>query len=140
MFGNGGFDLFMGIKKFTDVTRNLHCDVADIFGSRFAILVKRYGLFNGTNSGKGCGERINLKPQDFFNKLTSHARPKQDAHNHRIQQVFDPSHALVAIGKRLLNSRIPFTTNGNVNVYFGSVIVNHGLRQYFGFGFNAYQA
>jgi hypothetical protein len=27
-----------------------------------------------------------------------------------------------------------------VNVYFGSVIVNHGLRQYFGFGFSAYHA
>jgi hypothetical protein len=130
----------VGIKKFTDVTRNLHCDVGDIFGSRFAIFVKRYGLFDSGNSGKGSGERINLKPQDFFDQLASHARPEQDAHNHRIQQVFDPCHALVAIGKRLLNCRIPFTTNGNVNVYFGGGIVNHGLRQYFGFGFSAYHA
>jgi hypothetical protein len=128
----------VGIKKFTDVTRYFHCDVGDIFGSRFAILVKRYGLLDSSNSGEGSGERINLKPQNFFDQLTRHARPKQNAHNHRIQQVFDPSHALVAIGKRLLNSRIPFTTNGNVNVYFGSVIVNHGLSQYFGFGFRTY--
>jgi hypothetical protein len=116
----------VGIKKFTDVTRNFHCDVGDIFGSRFAILVKRYGLLDSGNSGKGSGERINLQPQNFFNKLASHARPKQDAHNHRIQQVFDPCHALVAIGKRPLNSRIPFTTNGNVNVYFGVGVVGHG--------------
>jgi hypothetical protein len=55
-----GFDLFVGIKKFTDVTRNLHCDVGDIFGSRFAVLIKRYGLLNSGDSGKGCGERINF--------------------------------------------------------------------------------
>jgi hypothetical protein len=60
LFGSGGFDLFVGIKKFTDVTRNLHCDGRDIFGSRFTVLVKRYGLLDGGNSGKGCGERINL--------------------------------------------------------------------------------
>ena len=60
MFGSGGFDLFVGIEKFTDVTRNLHCDVGDIFRSGFAVLVKRYGLFNCTNGGKGCGERINF--------------------------------------------------------------------------------
>ena len=65
MFGGGGFDLFVGIEKFTDVTRNLHCDVGDIFGSGFAILIKRYGLLNSRDSGKGCGERINLQPLEL---------------------------------------------------------------------------
>jgi hypothetical protein len=60
LFCGGGFDLFVGIKKFTDVTRNLHCDVGDIFGSGFAVLVKRYGLLNSTDGGKGSGERINF--------------------------------------------------------------------------------
>jgi hypothetical protein len=60
LFGSGGFDLFVGIEKFTDVTRNLHCDVSDIFRSGFAVLVKRYGLLNSGDSGKGCGERINF--------------------------------------------------------------------------------
>jgi hypothetical protein len=55
----------MGIKKFTDVTRNLHCDVGDIFGSRFEIFVKRYGLLDSTNGGKGCGKRINLQPLEL---------------------------------------------------------------------------
>jgi hypothetical protein len=50
----------MGIKKFTDVTRNFHCDASNIFGSRFCILIKRYGLLDSGNSGKGSGERINL--------------------------------------------------------------------------------
>jgi hypothetical protein len=54
--------LFVGIKKFTDVTRNLHCDVGDIFGSRFTVLVKRYRLFDSGNSGKGGCERINFLP------------------------------------------------------------------------------
>jgi hypothetical protein len=69
--------LFVGVKKFTDVTRNLHCDVGDIFGSRFTVFVKRYGLFNGTNSGKGGCERINLQPQYLLNKLPSKAWAKQ---------------------------------------------------------------
>jgi hypothetical protein len=96
-------------------------------------------LLNSGNGGKGGGERINLQPQNRFYKLASHARPKQNAHNHRIQQVFDSCHALVASDKRLLNGRIPFTTDGNVNVYLGGIIT-HGLRQYFGFGFSAYHA
>jgi len=116
----------VGIKKFTDVTRNLHCDAGDIFGSRFAILVKRYGLLDSGNSGKGSGERINLQPQNGFYKLASNPWPKQNAHNHRVQQVFNPRHALIAIDKRFLNSRIPFTTNGNMNVYFGVGVVGHG--------------
>jgi hypothetical protein len=61
LFSSGGFDLFVGIKEFTDVTRYFHCDVGDILGSGFAILIKRYGLLNSSNSGKGCGERINLQ-------------------------------------------------------------------------------
>ena len=139
MLGSGGFDLFVGIEKFTDVTRNLHCDVGDIFGSRFAILVKRYGLLDSGNSGKGSGERINLKPQDFFDQLASHARPEQDAHNHRIQQVFNPCHALVAINKRFLDCRITLRTNRFMHGYFGG-IVRHKLSQYLGFGFGAYHA
>lgn len=122
MFCGGGFDLFVGIKKFTDVARNFHCDVGDIFGSRFAILVKRYGLLDSGNSGKGSGERINLKPQNLFYELASHARPKQNAHNHRIQQVFDPCHALIAIGKRFLNCRITLRTNRFMHSYLGGVV------------------
>jgi hypothetical protein len=53
----------VGIKEFTDVTRYFHCDAGDILGSRFAILVKRYGLLNCANGSKGNGERINLQPQ-----------------------------------------------------------------------------
>ena len=121
----------MGIKKFTDVTRNLHCDVGDIFGSRFAILVKRYGLFNSGDSGKGGCERINLQPQDFFDKLASNPWPEQNAHNHGIQEIFNPRHALIAINKRLLNSRIPFTTNGNVNVYLGGCVFTHANASIF---------
>jgi hypothetical protein len=63
LFGSGGFDLFVGIKKFTYVTRNFHCDVGDILGSRFEVFVKRYGLLDCTNGGKGGGKRINLQPQ-----------------------------------------------------------------------------
>jgi hypothetical protein len=65
LFGSGGFDLFVGIKEFTDVTRNLHCDAGDIFGSRFEVFIKRYGLLDSTNGGKGCGERINLQPLEL---------------------------------------------------------------------------
>ena len=65
MFSGGGFDLFMGIKEFTDVTRNLHCDVGDIFGSRFEVFIKRYGLLNSTNGSKGGCERINLQPLEL---------------------------------------------------------------------------
>jgi len=50
----------VGIKEFTDVTRNLHCDVGDIFGSCFEVFIKRYGLLDCTNGGKGGCERINL--------------------------------------------------------------------------------
>jgi len=76
--------LFMGIKEFTDVTRYFHCDAGDIFGSRFAVFIKRYGLLNSGNSGKGGCERINLQPQDFFDKLPSNPWPEQNAHNHRV--------------------------------------------------------
>jgi len=66
LLGSGGFYFFVGIKKFNDLTRYFHCDRGDIFGSRFAILVKRYRLLDSGNSGKGSGKRINLQPQGLF--------------------------------------------------------------------------
>jgi len=119
------FDLFVGIKKFTDVTRNFHCDASDIFGSRFAVFVKRYGLLDSGNSGKGCCERINLQPQNRFYELASNPWPKQNTHNHRIQQVFNSCHALIAIDKRLLNSRITLGTNRFMYSYLGGGVVYH---------------
>jgi len=78
LFGSSGFDLFMGIKEFTDVTRNLHCDGGDILSDRLCILVKRHTLLDRSNGGKGKCERINLQPQKFLDKLTGNARAKQN--------------------------------------------------------------
>jgi hypothetical protein len=59
-------------------------------------------LLDGGNAGVGGkedAEGINLQPQNFFDKFASNAWPKQDAHNHRVQQILNPRHALVAIDK-----------------------------------------
>jgi hypothetical protein len=79
-------------------------------------------LLDGGNAGVGGkedAERINLQPQDFFDQLPGKAWAKQHSSNNDVKQVLNPRHALVAIGKRLLNGCVSFSTDGFVYGYFG---------------------
>ena len=45
----------------TDANYAVNVNVRNTNNADFAILIKRYGLLNCTNGGKGSGERINLQ-------------------------------------------------------------------------------
>jgi len=74
----------------------------DLNKSFLGLFVKLTPFFDGSNasvSSKEDADRINLQPQDFFDKLSRKAWAKQHGSDQHVKQILNPRHALVAIGK-----------------------------------------
>jgi hypothetical protein len=85
-------------------------------------------LLDASNCGKGKGDRLNLQPQKFLDKVSRYPRTQQHSQDDYIQEVLNPGHALGAIVKTRLDALVPLGANCLVNaqalVSLGSQFLN----------------
>jgi len=99
-------------KKLPNETRNLLGYLVEVRACGFGILVQSNPLLDPSNCGESKGDRFNLQPQQFLDKLSGNAGAKQHQDDHCVEQVLNLGHALGAVVKASLDAFVPAGANG----------------------------